>query len=112
MTLLHQRHVGEERAEQGHRRDDRGADRHALGDGLGRVAHRVEVRHDLAGLLIQPRHFPDAIRVVRDGAEGVHGHVVARQGEHPDTRHGHAVEHVRDILAPVDEDCREDRERR
>ena len=53
-------------------------------------------------------HLADAVRVVRDGAEGVHGHVVARQGEHPDAGHGHAVQDVGDVLAPVDETSGED----
>ena len=62
---------------------------------------------------IQAGHFADAVGVVGDGAEGVHGHVVAGQREHPDTRHGHAVEDVRSTcLAPVDEDGGQDRERR
>ena len=59
---------------------------------------------------VQPRHFPDSVRVVRDGTEGVHGDVVARQGEHPDTGHGHAVQDVGDVLAPVDDDRRKDGE--
>ena len=48
----------------------------------------------------QPGHLADAVGVVGDGAEGVHGHVVARQGEHPDTGHGHAVEDVRRPAGP------------
>ena len=40
----------DERGEEGHRGDDGGADGHALGDGLGGVAHGVEADHDPLGL--------------------------------------------------------------
>ncbi len=89
---VNQRHVGDERTEERHGGDDRRADGDPLGDGLGRVAHRVQVGHDFAGFWLQSGHFADAVGVVRDRPERVHGHVVARQRQHADAGHGDAVE--------------------
>ena len=55
-----------------HERGERGrADRVALGDGLGRVADRVERVGDVADLLGHVRHLGDAAGVVGDRAERV-----------------------------------------
>ena len=60
-----------ERREQ-HQRGEHGrADRVALGDGLRRVADRVERIGDVADVLGQLRHLGDAAGVVGDRAERV-----------------------------------------
>ena len=100
---LHLGNVCQEGAEQRHSGDDGASYSHALGDGLGSVTYRVEVCHDIAGFLVHPGHLADAVGVVSDGPEGVHGDVVACQRQHADTRHGHAVEHIDGGLAPIDE---------
>ena len=96
---------GDDRDEAGEERDggdDRGADRDALGLGLGRVAHGVEVGEDLAGALVAAlllflhrlgvvAHFADAVGVVGHGTEHVHRDGVAGQREHADAGHGHAI---------------------
>ena len=62
----------EEEGVEQHQRGERGrADRVPLGDGLGRVADRVERVGDVAHVLRQFRHLGDAARVVGDRAERV-----------------------------------------
>ena len=63
--------LGLEGREQHERGEHGRADRVALGDGLGRVADRVERVGDVADLLGQLRHLGDAAGVVGDRAEGV-----------------------------------------
>ena len=61
-------------AEQRGRREHGRRDGDALGDGLGRVADRVELGEDLRGLRVDVTgHLGDALGVVRDRAERVHG---------------------------------------
>ena len=85
-------------------------DRVALGDGLGRVADRVERVGDLvAHLLGQAGHLRDAAGVVRDRAEGVERDDHAGHREHGDDRDGdagQAGELVRDDDAGADDDHR------
>ena len=65
-----------------HQRRKRGrADRVALGDGLGRVADRVERVGDVADVLRQVRHLGDAAGVVGDRPEGVEGDDQAAERE-------------------------------
>ena len=52
---------GDEAGEQRDGGDDGRADGDALGLGLGRVAHRVEVGQDLAGPLVAARALPASI---------------------------------------------------
>ena len=64
----------EEGPEQRRRRQYGRGDRDALGDGLGRVADRVELGEDRRTVLVDvARHLRDALRVVADRTEGVHG---------------------------------------
>ena len=76
--------VGGEEQEGG---ESGGADRVALGQGLGRVADRVEGVGDVADALGRAGHLGDAARVVGDRAEGVHredvggGHQHAHRGD-------------------------------
>jgi len=92
--------VGHVRGEKTGRGDDRRGDGHTLGDGFGGIAHRIQVGHNLTGflgffiILALPGHFSDTVGVIRNGAEGVHGNVVAGVAEHTDTNHGHCIEHV------------------
>jgi hypothetical protein len=73
-----------------------GRDRDALGDGLGGVPDRVELGEDVhTGAGHVARHLRDALRVVGDRAEGVHGDDDADRGEqagagqrHREQRHG------------------------
>ncbi len=81
-----------EGGEQGHRRQHGRGDGDALGDGLGGVAHGVQVGQGLPGLGLQAGHLADAVGVVRNGAEGIHGDVVAGQGQLADAAEGHTVE--------------------
>ena len=60
-----------ERVEQHQRRERGRADRVPLGDGLGRVADRVERVGDVADLLGQIRHLGDPAGVVGDRSERV-----------------------------------------
>ena len=74
--------LGAERAEQRGRREHGGRDGDALGDGLGRVADGVEAGEDERALLGDlAGHLGDALRVVGDRAEGVHGDDDADRGE-------------------------------
>lgn len=86
----------DEAGEQRHRRDHGGANGDAFGFGLGRVADRVEVCQDLASRLGSRigrivAHLSDAVGVVRDRTEHVHGNGISGEGEHADAGHGHAV---------------------
>ena len=61
-------------AEERRRSQNRRGDGDALGDRLGRVADRVELGEDLGALPVDvARHLGDALCVVRDRTEGVHG---------------------------------------
>ncbi len=69
-------------AEQRRRGEHRRGDRDALGDGLGGVADGVELGEDLGALAVHVAgHLGDALRVVADRAEGVHGDDDADRGE-------------------------------
>ena len=102
------------RGEQRDRRDDRGADGEALGDGLGGVAHRVEAHHDPLGLALElARHLGDAGRVVGDRAEGVLGDDDAGGGEHAHAGEGDHVEGELDVaVAEPDADAERERDAR
>ena len=65
-------------------------DRVALGQRLGRVAHRVEAVGDLARAGLGAAELGDATGVVGDRAEGVHGQDVGRGHEHAHGRDGGA----------------------
>ena len=86
-------HFVDERRKQTQRGDDRGRDGEALGEGLGGVAHRIEVRHDLVGALVDvtvlvvqgTAHLEDAVGIIGDGAIGVHGQDIAGRCQQPDT---------------------------
>ena len=71
--------VGGEQEERGQRR---GRDRIALGQGLRRVADRVEAVRDLARAGLGPAELGDAAGVVRDRAERVHRQDVGGRHEH------------------------------
>ena len=109
---LHARHVGDERAEERHGCDHGRADGDTLGDGLGGVADCVQVGHDLARLGFEAGHLADAVGVVGDGAERVHGHVVAGQRQHADAGQGDAVQDEGGLLDRVSAPRREDEDRR
>ena len=122
LVLAAHRDDRDEGGEEGHGRDDGGADRDALGLGLGGVAHRVQVGQDLPGALVAAglllfhlvlvvAHLADAVGVVGDGAEDVHGDRVAGEGEHADARHGDAVGDEDGRRAGVDEHGQEDGDR-
>ena len=74
-----------------------GGNRHAFRDSFCRVAHRVQVCHNLARLAsiliihIVPSHFANAISVVRNGTVRVHSDVIAGVGEHADTNHCYGI---------------------
>ena len=71
-----------ERPEQRGRGQHGGRDRDALGDGLRGVADGVELGEDLRALLVDVAgHLRDALGVVADRAEGVHGDDDADRGE-------------------------------
>jgi hypothetical protein len=75
--------------EERRRREDGGGDRDALGDGLGGVADGVEVGEDPGARGVDVvRHLGDALGVVRDRAEGVHGDDDADRGEQATTGQG------------------------
>ena len=82
-------------AEQRRGREDGGGDGDALGDGLGRVADRVELGEDLGARAVDVAgHLRDALGVVRDRAEGVHGDDDADRGQQAgagDARRGRAT---------------------
>src|SRR5665647_2929451 len=69
-----------------------GADRVALGDGLGGVADRVEWIGGVARFFRQVGHLSDAAGVVGDGAVGVEGDDDAGHGEQGHDGHGDAVQ--------------------
>ena len=87
-----------ERGKQGHRRQNGGGDGDTLGDCLGGVADGIQVGQGLAGLGFKPGHFADAVGVVDDGTEAVHGDIVAGQGNLADTAESYAVEDVQDLM--------------
>src|SRR5699024_4555696 len=69
-------------AEQGGGGQHGGGNRDALGHGLGGVAVGVQVGEDLCAAFVHVAgHLGDALGVVADGAEGVHGHDHAHGGE-------------------------------
>ena len=110
---------GDEAGEQAHGGDHRRADRDPLRLGLGGVAHRVEVGQDLAGPLVVllahlfavVAHLADAVGVVGDRAEDVHADRVAREREHADAAHRHAVGDEDRARPRIDEDREQDRHR-
>ena len=102
-------HLDLERREE-HERGERGrADRVALGDGLGRVADRVERVGDVADLLRHVGHLGDAARVVGDRAERVERDDQAGQRELRHHGHADAVDAGELVRA---EDAEHDHERR
>ena len=109
---LHARHIGDERAEQGHGCDHGRTDSDTLGDRLGGIAYRVQVSHNLARLGFEAGHFTDAVGIVGDRAERVHGHVVAGQRQHADAGQRHAVQHECSLLDGIVADAGEDEHRR
>ena len=54
------------------------------------VAGIARLKLLVVGVLVVA-HLADAVGVVGDGAEHVHGDGVAGEGEHADAAHGHAV---------------------
>ena len=90
-----------ERTEQRRGGQDRGGDGHALGDGLGGVAHRVQAAQDLRGPALElAGHLRDALRVVRDGAVRVHGDHHAHRGEHAHAGERDEVEALGCVVPP------------
>ena len=82
-----------ERTEQRRRGQHRGGDGDALGDGLGGVADGVEPGEDHGALALDVAgHLGDALGVVRDRAEGVHGHDDADGREQASAREGDGEE--------------------
>ncbi len=90
------------RPKQAHGGDDGRGDGDAFGDGLGGVADRVQHSQGFlafwAGELFLA-YLGDPLGVVRDGAKGVHGQVVAGMGEHPNAGHGHRVQDEQHFVA-------------
>ena len=85
------------------------ADRIALGDRLGGIAHRVQRVRGLANLVVQPRHFCDAAGIVRHRTEGIERHDHPGQGQHG--RHGNGnAEQAGQIVG--DHDADDDDQRR
>ena len=77
-------------AEQRGRGQHGGRDRDALGDRLGGVADRVELGQDLRALGAHVTgHLRDALGVVGDRTEGVHGHDHADRGQQTATGQRH-----------------------
>ena len=70
------------RREQHQRAETGGADRVALGDGLGGVADRVERVGRLAHFLRQAGHFGNAAGIVGDRTEGIERDDHAGEREH------------------------------
>ena len=103
-----------EAGEQHDRREHRRADRVALGDGLRRVADRVEPVGDLAHLLGQVGHLGDAAGVVGDRAERVERDDQAGQREQAHHRDADAVDagHAAAGELPRAEDAEHDHDRR
>ena len=91
-------------AEQRGRRQHRGGDRDALGDGLGGVADRVQLGQDLrTGRADVAGHLGDALGVVRDRAEGVHRDDHADRGEQAAAGQRHREQRHRDGRAAEQE---------
>jgi hypothetical protein len=86
LQVVRVRHEEDEGGEAG------GADRVALGDGLGGVADGVERIGGVAHFFRQVGHLGDAAGVVGDGAIGVDGDDDAGHGEHGHDGHGDAVQ--------------------
>ena len=103
-----------EAGEQHDRREHRRADRVALGDGLGRVADRVERVGDVADVLGQVGHLGDAAGVVGDRAEGVERDDQAGQRELAHDRDADAVDALVAAAGelPGAEDAEHEHERR
>lgn len=76
----------------------------SLGDGLGRIAHGVQVGEDLrARARHVTGHLGDALRVVGDGSEGVHGDDDADRGEQARAREGDREQRQHDRRAAEQE---------
>ena len=99
----------DERCEQHERGEHGGADRVALGDGLGRVADRVERVGDVADVLGQLGHLGDAAGVVGDRAERVERDDQAGQRQ---LRHHRDADAVDAAELVGDEDADRDHDRR
>jgi hypothetical protein len=95
-----------------HQRGEAGrADRIALGDGLGRVADRVERVGDVADLLVEAGHLGDAAGVVGDRAVGVERDDHAGQRQHRGGGDRDAVQAEQRVRAPDRGADREHRQR-
>ncbi len=97
----HQR-IGHEGEKEGRRSHNRRGNCDLFGNGLGGIAHRIQLCQQCPGFLPRARHLTDAGRVVGNGAIGIHGNVVAGVRKHTNAYHGHTVEHVDQGLAVKD----------
>ena len=97
--------------EQHQRREPSRADRVALGDRLGRIAHGVERIGDVADLLGQVRHLCDAAGIVGDRAVGIERDDDPGHGQHGGRRDGDPVEAGELMCAPDRHAHREHRRR-
>src|SRR5690625_3338000 len=86
------RYAFREVSEQDECRQGGGTDGVPLGDGLGRVAHRVKRVGVAAHLGRQVRHFGNAAGIVRDRPVRVHGHYHSGYRQHRHRRYGDAVQ--------------------
>ena len=93
-----------ERTEQSSRGKDSRCNRDSLGDGLGRVADRVELGEDLGTFFAHiTGHFGNALGVVTHGSEGVHGNDDSDRGQQSTTRKGNSEQRDDDRTAAEQE---------
>ena len=99
------RRIGREQHE---RAEARGTDRIALGDGFGRVAHRVERVGRLAHVAFEARHFRDAAGIVRHRTERIERHDHAGERQHRRNRNRDS-EQAREAVGEHDADADDQR---
>jgi hypothetical protein len=80
----------------------RRADRVALGNGLGRIANRVQAIGDRAYVLGELGHLGDAAGVVGDRSKGVQGDDEAGQRELSHDGHTDSIDAVAELPGPED----------